>query len=63
MVCIRWGKTRRRTVDRALKSLIDADGSQPIGLVLSRMNPVRHAAYDYSDAGLYAGKNAKYYGT
>lgn len=61
MFCIRWGKTRRRTVDRALKSLIEADASQPVGLVLSRMNPVRHASYDYSDAGVYAGKNASYY--
>lgn len=63
MFCIRWGKTRRRTVDRALKRLIEGDGSQPIGLVLSRMDPVRHAGYDYGDAGLYAGKNTSYYGS
>ncbi|MGI9508474.1 MAG: GumC family protein [Geminicoccaceae bacterium] len=62
LFCIRWGKTRRRTVDRALKGLMDADSSQPIGLVLSRMNASRHAGYDYSDAGLYSGKNAAYYG-
>ncbi|MGI9433477.1 MAG: GumC family protein [Geminicoccaceae bacterium] len=63
MFCVRWGKTRRRIVDRALKNLIEADGSQPIGLVLSRMNAVQHASYDYGDAGVYAGKNAKYYTT
>ncbi|MGI9417581.1 MAG: GumC family protein [Geminicoccaceae bacterium] len=61
MFCVRWGKTKRRTVDRALKSLIEGDASQPIGLVLSRMDPVRHASYDYGDAGMYAGKNVGYY--
>ena len=63
MFCVRWGKTRQRIVDRALKTLIDGDSSQPIGLILSLMDPVQHASYDYGDAGVYAGKNAQYYST
>jgi len=63
MFCVRWGKTRQRTVDRALKTLIEGDSSQPIGLVLSLMDAVEHSSYDYGDAGVYAGKNARYYTT
>ncbi|MEM8947858.1 MAG: polysaccharide biosynthesis tyrosine autokinase [Pseudomonadota bacterium] len=61
LFCIRWGKTRRRTVDRALTNLLEGESSQPIELVLSRMDAVRHASYDYGDAGVYAGSNARYY--
>lgn len=61
LFCVRWGKTRRRTVDRAINSLVDGDNSQPIGLVLSRMDAARHAGYGYGDAGVFAGDNARYY--
>ena len=61
MFCVRWGQTRQRTVDRALQTMVDGDSSQPIGLVLSLMDAVEHSSYDYSDAGLYTGKNARYY--
>lgn len=63
MFCVRWGKTKQRTVDRALKTLIDGDSSQPIGLVLSLMDATQHSSYDYGDAGVYAGRNARYYST
>lgn len=63
MFCVRWGQTRQRTVDRALKTLIEGDGSQPVGLVLSLMNAAEHSSYDYGDAGVYAGENARYYTT
>ncbi|MBB5222136.1 uncharacterized protein involved in exopolysaccharide biosynthesis [Amaricoccus macauensis] len=60
LLVLRWGKTPRRAADLAVAEI----GAQTSGPILATMNAVdlaRHAQYGYHDAGMFAGRLAKYY--
>ncbi len=57
----RWGKTARPVVLGALKAFT-ANGGDLAGVVLSRVDFKRHAAYGYGDSGYYYGYYGKQYG-
>lgn len=60
LLVLRWGKTDRRAADLAVAEI----GAQTSGPILATMNAVdlkRHAQYGYHDAGMFAGRLAKYY--
>lgn len=61
MFLVRWERTPRAIVLGALKSL-RANGGDLAGVVLSRVNVRRHAAYGYGDSGYYYGHYGQYYG-
>ncbi len=58
---VHWGSTRRQDVMMGVKQLIEA-GADMAGVVISRVNVRKHAAYGYRDSGhYYDDKYTKYY--
>lgn len=57
---VNWAKTRRETVMRSLRQLIDA-GGDVAGVLLTQVDVRKHAQYGYSDSGSYYGKVSEYY--
>ena len=60
LLVVRWAKTRRDQVHRALKEIMAA-GSKVGGIVLSRVDVARHSQYRFDDSGLYTGHMRRYY--
>lgn len=61
LFCVRWNATPRAAVRESLRTLATA-GAPISGLLLTRVNVRRHAAYGYGDVGHYYGKYRGYYG-
>jgi len=58
---VHWGSTRRQDVMMGVKQLMES-GADMAGLVISRVNVKKHAAYGYRDSGYYYDdKYTKYY--
>jgi len=57
---VRWGKTHRETVRQGLKDLIET-GAPLAGVVLSMVDPVKHARYGFGDSGYYYRGVKSYY--
>ena len=57
---VRWADTRREVVIQGLKQ-IATSGGRLAGVVLSLVNPKKHAGYGYGDSGYYYGRVRKYY--
>lgn len=60
VLVLRWGRTPRRAADLAVEQ-IRAQTSGPILAVMNAVDLRRHAHYGFHDAGLFAGRLAKYY--
>lgn len=58
--CVRWNATPRAAVRESLRTLAAA-GAPIAGVLLTRVNVRRHAAYGYGDVGHYYGKYRGYY--
>ncbi len=61
LFCVRWNATPRAAVQDSLRTLAAA-GAPIAGLLLTRVNVRKHAAYGYGDVGHYYGKYRGYYG-
>lgn len=60
LFCVRWDSTPRQVVQSALRLLTDVQ--VPLaGAVLTQVNVIRHAKYDYGDSGYYYGRYKSYY--
>ncbi len=57
---VRWADTRREVAALALKQLTQA-GARVAGVVLTMVDPKKHAKYGYGDSGYYYGRIKKYY--
>ncbi len=57
---VRWAKTRREHVSRALQQLMGS-GCKVGGIVLSMVDVKRHSQYRFGDSGLYTGYMGRYY--
>ncbi len=57
---VRWARTRREAVTFGLKQ-IETAGGHVAGVLLSMVDVKKHALYDYSDSGHYAGLLKRYY--
>jgi capsular exopolysaccharide synthesis family protein len=60
LLVVRWAKTRRELVKRALSQVMGT-GCKVSGIVLSMVDVKRHSQYDFSDSGLYTGRMGRYY--
>ena len=60
LLVVRWAKTRRDQVSRALKEVMGT-GCKVGGIVLSRVDVARHSQYRFDDSGLYTGRMRRYY--
>jgi exopolysaccharide transport family protein len=58
---VKWGKTKRETVNLGLKKILDKGGHLE-GVVLSQVDLKRYSLYDYGDSNAYYGKYYQYYG-
>jgi len=61
LFCVRWNSTPRAAVVDSLRTLAAA-GAPIAGILLTRVNVRKHAAYGYGDVGHYYGKYRGYYG-
>jgi capsular exopolysaccharide synthesis family protein len=61
MFLVRWGRTARPVVSGALKT-VRQNGGHLAGVILSRVDFRRHAAYGYGDSGYFYGYYGKHYG-
>jgi exopolysaccharide transport family protein len=59
---VRWGDVRRETAINAVKKLAES-GTRVAGIALNRVVLKKHAQYDYSVAGSFYKRHAKYYTT
>jgi Mrp family chromosome partitioning ATPase len=57
---VRWAKTRRELVKRALKQ-VAGTGCKLSGIVLTMVDVKRHSQYSFGDSGLYTGQMGRYY--
>jgi capsular exopolysaccharide synthesis family protein len=57
---VRWGKTHREVVRQSLRELLDA-GASLCGVVLSMVDPDKHARYGFGDSGYYQKGVKSYY--
>ena len=57
---IRWRETPRNLVIAGMRQMLDA-GANLAGVVLSRVDLIKHARYEYADSGSYRGSYRKYY--
>lgn len=60
VLVVRWAKTRRTLIKRAIKQIMGA-GCEVGGIVLSRVDVKRHSQYGYGDSGFYTGSMGRYY--
>jgi capsular exopolysaccharide synthesis family protein len=60
LLVVRWAKTRRGQIKRALKQLMGT-GCKVSGIVLSMVDVKRHSQYTFGDSGLYTGHMGRYY--
>ncbi|HEX8374056.1 MAG TPA: CpsD/CapB family tyrosine-protein kinase, partial [Geminicoccaceae bacterium] len=60
VLVLRWGRTRRSAARLALRHLVES-GATVAGVLISRVDPRRHATYGYGDAAAYSGASLKYY--
>lgn len=59
---VRWGRTPREIVHQGLKDLVET-GAQVSGVVLTMVDPEKHARYGFGDSGYYYQGVKSYYGT
>ncbi|MBK8210278.1 MAG: polysaccharide biosynthesis tyrosine autokinase [Rhodospirillales bacterium] len=59
---VRWGRTPREIVHQGLKDLVET-GAQVSGVVLTMVDPEKHARYGFGDSGYYYKGVKSYYGT
>jgi polysaccharide biosynthesis transport protein len=59
---VRWGKTHREVVQQGLRELLDT-GASLGGVVLSMVDPDKHARYGFGDSGYYYKGVKSYYAT
>jgi len=59
---VRWGRTPREIVHQGLKDLVDT-GAQVGGVVLTLVDPKKHARYGFGDSGYYYKGVKAYYAT
>ncbi len=59
---VRWEKTPRQVALGAIK-LLQTQGANVAGAILSRVNVRSHAKYGYGDTGYYYGRYGAYYGS
>jgi capsular exopolysaccharide synthesis family protein len=57
---VHWAKTRRDTAALGLRKIREA-GAAIAGVVITMVNPRKHARYRFGDSGLYYGRVKKYY--
>ncbi len=57
---VRWGKTHREVVRQGLKELLET-GAPLAGVVLSMVDPEKHARYGFGDSGYYYRGVKSYY--
>jgi polysaccharide biosynthesis transport protein len=57
---VRWGKTHREVVRQGLRELLDG-GASLGGVVLSMVDPEKHARYGFGDSGYYYKGVKSYY--
>jgi capsular exopolysaccharide synthesis family protein len=57
---VRWGKTHREVVRQSLRELLDT-GASLGGVVLSMVDPDKHARYGFGDSGYYYKGVKSYY--
>jgi polysaccharide biosynthesis transport protein len=57
---VRWGKTHREVVRQSLRELLDT-GAALGGIVLSMVDPDKHARYGFGDSGYYYKRVKSYY--
>ena len=60
LLVVRWAKTRRDQVNRALKEVMGT-GCKVGGIALSMVDVARHSQYRFGDSGLYTGDMRRYY--
>ena len=60
LLVVRWAKTRRGQIKRALMQLMGT-GCKVSGIVLSMVDVKRHSQYTFGDSGLYTGHMGRYY--
>ena len=60
LLVVRWAKTRRELVKRALKQ-VTGTGCKVSGIVLSMVDVKRHSQYGFGDSGIYTGRMGRYY--
>lgn len=61
LVVAQWAKTAQKQVAHIIEQ-IEAFSPKPImGVVLTKVKIHQYATYDYGDAGIYYGANARYY--
>ncbi|MCH2546356.1 MAG: polysaccharide biosynthesis tyrosine autokinase [Alphaproteobacteria bacterium] len=61
IVVAHWAKTSKKKVAHIIEQ-IEALSKPILGVVLSKVKIHQYATYDYGDAGVYYGANARYYG-
>ena len=59
---IRWAKTSREVATLGLRNMVESGGHIG-GVVLSLVDPKKHARYGSGDAGYYHSSVRKYYTT
>jgi polysaccharide biosynthesis transport protein len=59
---VRWGRTHREVVRQGLKELLET-GASLSGVVLSMVDPEKHARYGFGDSGYYYKGVKSYYTT
>jgi polysaccharide biosynthesis transport protein len=59
---VRWGRTHREVVCQGLKELLET-GAHVSGVVISMVDPSKHASYGFGDSGYYYKGVKSYYTT
>ena len=60
LVIVKWGKTNRRAVELGLQHLKNSRNSE-IPIAINRINPKKHAQYNFTDSELFSKSLMKYY--
>lgn len=60
IIVAQWAKTSKKKVTHIIEQ-IEALSKPILGVVLTKVKIHQYATYDYGDAGIYYGANAKYY--
>ncbi|ANL50428.1 exopolysaccharide biosynthesis protein [Rhizobium phaseoli] len=60
LAVVRWGKTSRRAVEFGLQQMKSPRNSEII-VAINRVNPEKHALYNFSDSELFSRSLMKYY--
>lgn len=60
LAVVRWGKTSRRAVEFSLQQMKSSRNSE-IVIAINKVNPKKHALYNFSDSELFSKSLMKYY--